>query len=175
MIESCAPSSGLSLDAFVMPVLMDEGRQILHLSNPILASHGNTSVCIQGALPWLQTTDPFNKPTGYEQNQSHTAANCLHVMCRPVDYFKSLSLSKHHPEVNADGPLCVLHGTDSFQSIGMPDGRPVLDSTSAVTAWRAELLKVFPEQAQPGSSVISPPDLTTFPGDQSTLLKTLDW
>ena len=69
--------------------------------------------------------------------------------CRPVESFKALSRNKAHPEVQADGPLCVLHGTDSWDSIGLPHGSKAAASGSAcVDAWAAAVRAAFPEPQQ---------------------------
>jgi hypothetical protein len=66
--------------------------------------------------------------------------------------------SRAHPEVAPDAPLCVLHGTDSFSRIGMPDGSRIVDRDSALAAWRAEVKKTFPAPAD----TEGPPPLETF-------------
>ena len=60
--------------------------------------------------------------------------------------------------------MCVLHGSDSFRSIGMPDGSTVTDSTSAVEAWRHEVARVFPE---PKNAATVATDLAALPADAS--------
>jgi hypothetical protein len=64
------------------------------------------------------------------------------VMCRPVEAMKNLNIRNEHPALQPDMPLCVLHGTDSFHSIAMPDGAPITDAQSAVTAWAAALSRL---------------------------------
>jgi hypothetical protein len=64
------------------------------------------------------------------------------VMCRPVEAMKNLNIRNEHPALLPDMPLCVLHGTDSFHSIAMPDGAPITDARNAVTAWAAALSKL---------------------------------
>ena len=66
--------------------------------------------------------------------------------CRPVAAFKGMSATKEHPEVLADSPLCILHGTDSFEAVGMPDGSRVMDCNSAVAAWKSQVSRHFPKQ-----------------------------
>ena len=57
-----------------------------------------------------------------------------------------MSATREYPEAAADSPLCILHGTDSFEAIGMPDGSRVMDCNSAVAAWKAQVGRHFPPQ-----------------------------
>jgi hypothetical protein len=83
---------------------------------------------------------------------------------RPVVALKALSATQSHPEVSAEEPLCVLHGTDCFSRIGMPDGSRIMDRNSAVARWRAEIKQMFPAR-RAGQAV----NLEAFESDSSTL------
>lgn len=88
--------------------------------------------------------------------------------CRPVAAFKAMSATRDHPEVVADAPLCVLHGTDSFEAIQMPDGSRVIDCNTAVAAWGAQVKKHFPAQDSGPEAVLLEafePNDSTHPGD----------
>lgn len=62
-----------------------------------------------------------------------------------------------------DAPLCVLHGTDSFSRIGLPDGTRIVDRDSALAKWRAEVKKSFPAPINPDAAVL----LESFEGNSS--------
>ena len=86
------------------------------------------------------------------------------MVCSPVEALKSLSQTKQHPETDAEAPLCVLHGTDSLQSIGLPDGRAATNAAVAQAAWAAEMQRVFPEPDNSRAVVPSLGDLPAEPG-----------
>jgi hypothetical protein len=85
---------------------------------------------------------------------------------RPVDALRVISRSKEHPEVRAEAPVCVLHGTDSLHAIGLPDGKPITDVSAAQDTWQAELKSLFPVAV---TGAVAVPDLSKFQADPGTL------
>jgi hypothetical protein len=85
-------------------------------------------------------------------------------VCSTVTSLVGHTPSRTHPEVAPDAPLCVLHGTDSFTRIGLPDGTRIVDRDSALATWRAEVKKTFPAPAV----TEGPPPIETFEPNNST-------
>eukprot|EP00892_Ulva_mutabilis_P007119 jgi/Ulvmu1/477/UM001_0485.1 len=99
---------------------------------------------------------PVARQQGRQQAEHASAKKLRHLLTHmmfigldkklPVAAFKAMSATKEHPEVTPDMPLCILHGTDSFEAIGLPDGSKVVDCNSAVAAWKAQISRHFPAQ-----------------------------
>lgn len=105
------------------------------------------------------------------QGTSHTGAQTVNnstkvCLCSATSAISTLSTSRTHPELSPDGPLCVLHGTDSFNRIAMPDGTRFIDRESALAAWRAEVKKTFPPPPTPEA----PPALESLESNSSVYL-----
>ena len=92
------------------------------------------------------------------------------VLCRPPSVLSGHSASRTHPEVSPDAPLCVLHGTDSFSRIGLPDGSKIVDRDSAVGHWGAEVKKTFPAPTNSETAV----SLESFEANSSKLSRPAD-
>ena len=88
-----------------------------------------------------------------------------HVYARQNTSLAGHSASRTHPEVSPDAPLCVLHGTDSFSRIGLPDGTRIVDRESALAKWAAEVKRSFPTPTNPETTV----SLDSFEANSSKL------
>lgn len=90
--------------------------------------------------------------------------------CRPVELLKRDSRSRQHPDVQPDGPICVMHGTDTFNFIGVPEEKSSSSRSSAegmVTAWRNHVRTLCPPATQPP---VEPPALANLAPDACTPL-----
>jgi hypothetical protein len=90
----------------------------------------------------------------------------IRCCCRPIELLKRDSRSKQHPDVQPDGPLCVLHGSDTFRAIGLPEGQNQSSTTGMVTAWRNHLRAACPA---PTASSAEPPAIASLLADDGAL------
>lgn len=89
--------------------------------------------------------------------------------CRPVETLRALSHTKTHPELIADGPLCILHGTDSWDGIGLPQGSKAgMNGPAAVDAWAADVMAAFPQS--PKHSAPDVQQLARLPPEEGVAL-----